>query len=77
MSNGIARALLERCKRNGNGPTMGVQCLHALPLPLHGNGQKYTTASSRDWLGWASRGPEKFRNENVMLENPIVLLFAA
>jgi hypothetical protein len=38
MSNAMAMVMNESCKRNGNGRAMGVQCVHAMPLPLHGNG---------------------------------------
>jgi hypothetical protein len=46
MSNGKTMALLESYKGNGNGAAMGVQCVCALPLPLHGNGKQFTTAIS-------------------------------
>jgi hypothetical protein len=44
MSNGKTMALLESNQGHGNGAAMGVQCVCALPLPLHGNGKQSTTA---------------------------------
>jgi hypothetical protein len=36
--------LSHSCKRNDNGCATGVQCVRAMPFPLHGNAQQSTTA---------------------------------
>jgi hypothetical protein len=46
MRNETTMAMHESCKRNGNGCAMGVQCVRALPLPFHSNGQQPTTEMS-------------------------------
>jgi hypothetical protein len=62
MSNGKTMALLESYKGNCNGAAMGVQCVCALSLPLHGNGKQ----STRQYRNSGLNGPRAAAKSSYM-----------